>query len=175
MNQETLNTTTESDEMEIDLLEVFYYLEARAVWLILAFVVGAVIAGFCTMAFITPKYQATSKVYMVSSTSGSVVDLTDLNIGTSLSQDYVELMKIRPVFEDVIEDLDLEYDYDELLGMTEIGTVGDTRLMKITVTSIDPVEARDVANALAKHMKQLPYSIKVEHRDIDKDAVTKGE
>lgn len=32
-----------------------------------------------------------------------------------------------------------------------------------------------IANALAKHMKQLPYSIKVEHRDIDKDAVTKGE
>ena len=32
-----------------------------------------------------------------------------------------------------------------------------------------------IANALAKHMKQLSYSIKVEHRDIDKDAVTKGE
>ena len=32
-----------------------------------------------------------------------------------------------------------------------------------------------IANALAKHMKQLAYSIKVEHRDIDKDAVTKGE
>ena len=31
-----------------------------------------------------------------------------------------------------------------------------------------------IANALAKHMKQLPYSIKVEHRDISKDAVTKG-
>lgn len=32
-----------------------------------------------------------------------------------------------------------------------------------------------IANALAKHMKQLPYSIKVEHRDITKDAITKGE
>ncbi len=173
MNQETLNTTTESDEMEIDLLEVFYYLKARAVWLILAFVVGAVIAGFCTMAFITPKYQATSKVYMVSSTSGSVVDLTDLNIGTSLSQDYVELMKIRPVFEDVIEDLDLEYDYDELLGMTEIGTVGDTRLMKITVTSIDPVEARDVANALAKQaVTYVPKVMAVTKPRIAEKAIT---
>ena len=26
-----------------------------------------------------------------------------------------------------------------------------------------------LVNALAKHMKQLPYSIKVEHRDIEKD------
>ena len=32
-----------------------------------------------------------------------------------------------------------------------------------------------IANALAKRMNQLPYSIKVEHRDIEKDAVTKGE
>ena len=32
-----------------------------------------------------------------------------------------------------------------------------------------------IANALAKHMKQLPYSIKVEHRDITKDVITKGE
>jgi UPF0042 nucleotide-binding protein len=26
-----------------------------------------------------------------------------------------------------------------------------------------------IANALAKHMKQLPYSLKVEHRDLEKD------
>ena len=32
-----------------------------------------------------------------------------------------------------------------------------------------------IANALAKRMNQLPYSKKVEHRDIEKDAVTKGE
>ena len=32
-----------------------------------------------------------------------------------------------------------------------------------------------MANALAKHMKQLPYGVKVEHRDIGKDAVRKGE
>ena len=31
-----------------------------------------------------------------------------------------------------------------------------------------------LVNALAKHMKQLAYSIKVEHRDIEKDARTKG-
>ncbi len=32
-----------------------------------------------------------------------------------------------------------------------------------------------IANAIAKHMKQLPYSVKVEHRDIQKDAIRKGE
>ena len=173
MNQETLTQQTENDEMEIDLLEVFYYLKARALWLILAFVIGAVAAGFITLAFITPKYEATSKVYMVSSSSESMVDLTDLNIGTSLSQDYVELMKIRPVFEDVIEDLDLDYDYDTLLGMTVIGTVGDTRLMSITVTDTDPKEARDIANALAKQaVTYVPKVMAVQKPRIAEKAIT---
>lgn len=32
-----------------------------------------------------------------------------------------------------------------------------------------------IANALAREMKKLPYGVKVEHRDIEKDAVVKGE
>lgn len=32
-----------------------------------------------------------------------------------------------------------------------------------------------IANALSKKMQELPYSLKVEHRDITKDAVRKGE
>jgi capsular polysaccharide biosynthesis protein len=149
MNQLTENRRGENEEMEIDLLEVFYYLKARIVWLALAFVIGAVLFGSVTMLFITPKYQATSKVYMVSASSDSIVDLTDLNIGTSLSTDYVELLKLRPVLEDVIEQLDLEYTYDELLGMISIGTVGDSRLMAITVTSTKPKEAKEIANKVA--------------------------
>lgn len=31
-----------------------------------------------------------------------------------------------------------------------------------------------IANALGRHMSQLPYSLKVEHRDIEKDAVRKA-
>lgn len=143
------NKVIEKEEMEIDLLELFFYLRARILWLILAFVIGAVIAGCYTKFMITPKYQATSKVYMVSSSSDSIVDLTDINIGTSLSADYVELLKLRPIFEDVIDRLDLDYEYEQLLGMTNIGTINNTRLMGITVTSTDPVEARDIANALA--------------------------
>lgn len=150
MSQQTDNIQVrQDDEMEIDLLELFYYLKAKLIWLIIAFVVGAVAAGSITYFFITPKYRATSKVYMVSASSDSIVDLTDLNLGTSLSTDYEELLKIRPIFEEIIEEQELDYTYEELLGMTTIGAINKTRLLGITVESTDPVEARDVANALA--------------------------
>ena len=36
---------------------------------------------------------------MVSASKNSVVDLADLSIGTSLSEDYAELLHVRPIIE----------------------------------------------------------------------------
>ncbi|MBE6046562.1 MAG: capsular polysaccharide biosynthesis protein, partial [Clostridiales bacterium] len=76
---------TENQEIEIDLLDLFAFYRSRIVWIIAAFLIGALLAGLTTQFVMTPKYTATSTMYMVSSSSGSVVDLTDLNIGESLS------------------------------------------------------------------------------------------
>ena len=51
----TLSNANE-EETEIDLLELFYYLKAKLVWLISFFVIGAVIAGLITYFLLTPKY-----------------------------------------------------------------------------------------------------------------------
>ena len=97
----------------------FYLLRAKLVWLILAFVIGGVIAGSITHFLITPKYTATAKMYMISASSGSVLDLSDFNIGTSLSQDYTELIKIRPVFNEVIDNLNLDIPAYPLTGQLD--------------------------------------------------------
>ena len=159
MNQELeFNSMNQEDrEVEIDLLDLFYYYRSKIILIIAAFVVGAVIAGCVTHFLIVPKYTATSTMYMVSSSSGSVVDLSDLNIGESLSQDYVELIKTRPILEETIDDLNLDYDYEELLGMLDLSVVANTRIIKIGVTSEDPVEAKNIANDIAnKAEKHLP-------------------
>ena len=81
------------DEIEIDLMGLLYYYKSKLIIIILVFLIGSVAAGFGTYYFITPKYTATSKLYMVSASNDSIVDLTDLNLGTSLSSDYEELKK----------------------------------------------------------------------------------
>ena len=118
-------------EMEIDLLELLAYYRGRLIWIVLGFLAGALAAGLITFYLITPQYTATSKMYMVSSSSQSVVDLTDLNIGQSLSKDYVELLKTRPIIESVIEEQGLDYNYSELLSMLSMSTVSDTRIIAI--------------------------------------------
>ena len=138
-----------TDEMEIDLVELLYFFRSRLIVIIIGFVVGALVAGSITQFFITPKFTGVSKVYMVSSSSDSVVDLTDLNIGTSLSSDYEELLKTRPIIEGVIEELDLDHTYEELLDMITIATINDTRILTITAESTIPEEAQAIANTLA--------------------------
>ena len=139
----------QEDEMEIDLLEIFYLLKSKLAWLILSFILGGVIMAAVTIFLITPKYTATAKIYMVSASSESVLNLSDLNLGTSLSQDYSELIKIRPVFNEVIENLGLDMEYEELLEKVTINTIGDTRLLSVSVEDEDPKEAQRIVNELA--------------------------
>jgi len=147
----------QEEEMEIDLVELLYYFRSKLVWIVSAFIIGAVAMGLITYICITPKYKAWSKIYMVSASSDSIVNLTDLNIGDSLSSDYAELLRTRPVFEEAIENLKLDYDYDQLLNMVEISTVNDTRILQVTVESPDPEEAKNIANELAdQSVSKLP-------------------
>ena len=150
MKQETeLIQQQQEDEAEIDLLEIFYLLKAKLFWLIFAFLIGGVLAAAITLFCITPKYTATAKIYMVSASSESVLNLSDLNLGTSLSQDYEELIKIRPVFNEVIGILGLNMEYEELLEKVSINTIGDTRLLAVSVEDEDPREAQRIVNELA--------------------------
>ena len=78
--------------MEIDLLDLLAYYMSKLPWLIGALIVGALVAGLYTHFMIPDRFTATSRMYMVSASSDSVLNLSDLNLGTSISNDYVELM-----------------------------------------------------------------------------------
>ncbi len=146
-----------SRRAEIDLMDLFGFFMSRMPLLIAALVIGALGAGLITQFFIRDKYTATSRMYMVSASSDSVVNLADLNIGTSLSSDYVELMQTRPIVEGVIEALGLDYSYETLVGMLDLSVVTNTRIVKISVTSTNPREAMAIANQMARTAQvQLP-------------------
>ncbi len=162
----------DNQEIEIDLIDLMYYFRSKLVYIILMFLIGAVAAGTITRFAITPKYTATSVMYMVSSSSGSVVDLTDINIGTSISADYIELMKTRPIIEGVISDLSLDKTYEEVLEMVDLSVKPNTRIIMIAVTSHYPEEAMNIANAIAKRTEvQLPKTMDSPKPNIAEDAI----
>ena len=169
---QTNPATVEEQEIEIDLLDLFSFYLSKLPFLILALAVGVAIAVLFTKAVLPVKYTATSKMYMVSASSDSVVNLSDLNLGTSISQDYVVLMKSRPVIEDVIKKLELPYTYETLCKMINLSVINNTRIVTIAVTGRDPQEAMEIANQMARTSKlQLPKVMEAPTPSIAENAV----
>ena len=135
-------------ENEIDLLELGYVLLDKIHFILLWFLIGAILLNAYAFFCIRPTYQSTAKMYVVSASNDSVVDLTDLNIGTSLTADYEQLMLSYPVLDQVIEELNLDMETEDLAEMVTLENPADTRILNVTVTSTDPVEAKDIANKI---------------------------
>lgn len=171
------------DKNEIDLVELFYVLWGHIWHILICLVLGALIALGITKFLITPMYEATSSIYIVSASNNSVVDLTDLQIGAQLTADYQELMLSRPLLEDVIENLDLK-DADgekamtvkELRDMIEVTNASDTRILKLTVTSPNPQESADIANELVNQACiYLPQIMETDEPNLVEEAIAPTE
>ncbi len=157
----------QKEEVEVDLVELFFVLLGKLHYIVVCALAGALIFNLYSFLFIHPTYQSTSSIYIVSASSGTVVDLTDLNIGNSLKNDYQELILSYPVLDRVSEELDLGYDTKKMRSMITITNPTDTRLLKLTVTAETPEEAMEIANALAEvSVEYLPATMNTDAPNI---------
>ena len=137
----------------IDLMELFYRLLARWKLILILAVALALAAGVYTMEFVTPMYQATSTIYVLSRTD-SAINMSDLQIGSALTSDYIKVFKMWEVHEEVISNLNLPYSYSQMRGNLSVVNESDTRMLDITFTSPYAEEAAAVANEYAKVASQ---------------------
>ena len=144
----------EDGEDEIDLVELMYRLLEKWKIIVLACILGALIAGAYTIFFVTPMYTATSKLYVVNA-KDSAINLSDLQIGNYLASDYTEVFSNWHVHEMVLQRLGLDYTYTELSSMVSVSNPKDTRILYITVTSTDPQEAKDMADTYAQVAREF--------------------
>lgn len=140
----------QKEDAEIDLIELGYALLDKIHYIILCLLVGGILFNAYAFFMIEPTYQSNAKLYVVSASNDSVVDLTDLNIGTSLTSDYEQLILSDPVLEQVIDELNLDMKPAALAGMIALENPADTRILNIKVTSTDPEQAKDIANKVAE-------------------------
>lgn len=150
----------------IDLVEVFYTLLGKWQWIVASTLICAIISGVITVFFITPKYQASSTIYVLNR-KDSAINMSDLQIGTALTSDYIEVFKMWEVHEKVISNLDLPYTYNQMNSMLSVTNTTDTRMLKISFTSTSAQEAADVANEYAKVVREYI----AEKMDTDKPSI----
>ena len=138
----------EQEEDTIDLLELFMGLLAHWKLIAATAVVGTVLTALCTFFLITPMYKATATIYVVSR-NDSVLNFSDLQVGSELTSDYIKVFEMWEVHEQVISNLDLNYTYTNMASMLSVTNTSDTRMLDITVTNPDPEEAAAIANEYA--------------------------
>ena len=125
--------TSERDEVEIDLRELFGVLKSKLWIILLITILAAGIAGFASDRMLTPIYESTTKLYVVNkSQSISSLSLSDLQLGSQLTKDYMVLVKSRPVTEQVISNLGLTMTHEELVNILTISNPTDTRILEIS-------------------------------------------
>lgn len=140
-------------ETTINLVELFYFVLSKLHYVLLGALVGALLLGFYAAGRVVPIYAATSKLYIVGQTGGSI--FADLQIGTVLTMDYQEVFRTWELHEMVNEQLGLDYSYSQLQSMLTVENPEDTRILCITVRNADPQLAADIANAYANAAKRF--------------------
>ena len=171
MSENQVIVNQNDDEVEIDLVEIFYLLWNHFLKILLCLCAGAVLAFAYSYFLITPLYKATAKMY-INSSSNSVVNVADLQISNQLRGDYKELLTSRELLQSVINKLELEYTPKQLNDMLTIDNPTDTRIITATVTSPIPQQAADIANELVNQSKNfLPDIMKSEEPSIYESAI----
>ena len=128
----------EENEMEIDLVSLFFYLLDKWKLLFLGAVVGVVLAGALVF-FQTPMYESNSTLYVLSKTT-SITSITDLQAGTELTSDFSVIATSKPVIDSAIKTLkkdNIKLTRKEIKKMLTVANKTDTRMLSITVTSAD--------------------------------------
>lgn len=148
VDQRVEGNVENSAEIEIDLMELFFRLIENARKIIAGALVGMFVFAAYSFLLATPMYEATCKIYVLSA-SDSAINLSDLQIGATLTADYQEVFTTWEVHEQVLQNLGLDYTYEELEDMLQVTNPSDTRILEITITSDDPVEAAAMANEYA--------------------------
>ena len=140
---------TNNEEIEIDLRELFFVLLEHIRMIIASTILVALIALAYSKLLVTPMYASTAELYVLSK-STSITSITDLQVGTNLTSDYMEVISGRPVLDQVIENLGLDMEYDDLYKQVSLNNPADSRIMKITVTDSDPENAKVIADEIAE-------------------------
>ena len=138
----------DGDVIEIDILELLGVVLSK-IWIVIVSAVVLAAATYLVCIFlVTPKYESTTKIYVINRQNSESLTYSDLQSGTQLTKDYQELVTSRPVLEEVKAELGLDIDNDRFKKSITVSVPTDTRIVSITAEDTDPYMARAIADSV---------------------------
>ncbi len=135
-------------------LDQLFKLFLRNIWII---ILCTVLAGGAAFAYsdycITPLYQSSIKMYVnntINSSDSTSITSSDITASQNLVDTYAVVLTSYPTLSEVIEQTGVNYTYEQLSAMIATAAIDETEVFRVTVTSSDPTEAAELANAIAE-------------------------
>lgn len=146
----------------IELKEIFFIIKKRLLLIAAITLFAALTSAIVSYFIIKPVYKTNISVLIgkQDNSSASASQLSDLTLYQKSVKTYTVLATSRTVAEDIIKKLNLNISTGSLISMISASSNADTEFITLTVTSKDPKLAVDVANQLAKSLKDVSKTIK---------------
>lgn len=136
------------NEVEIDLIELFYYLKKKLAIIVIATVLGALAGFFVSQFILSPEYTASTRIYVLNRSNETTVVYSDFQISTQMLNDYEVLITGQNVTKEVIKRLDLDMKPNTLASKISVTAPDNTRVLQISVKDGDPKRAAQIANCV---------------------------
>ncbi len=143
-----------SQEMEIDLIKLDFRiflitLQRRIIYIIIAAVIGFIIAAIAAKTLIKNKWYAQCILFRHNEQAFSQKDLPQVNKPLDINT-VIETIRTRRNIEQVIKKLKLKISAPDLFSKTEVIKHKNNNIIKITAIDNDRKTAADIANTLAQ-------------------------
>ncbi|HFI2446403.1 TPA: YveK family protein [Streptococcus suis] len=140
------------NNQEVNAIEIDVLFLLRTIWrkkflIVLTAFLGALVAFAYSSFLVTPQYDSTTRIYVVSQNVEAGAGLTnqELQAGSYLVKDYKEIILSQDVLTKVQTELGLTESIKEKIA---VSIPVDTRIVSISVRDADPNEAARIANGL---------------------------
>lgn len=148
----------------MDLKEYISILKKRWALLVIVTLITTLASGIVSYFLIKPTYKSDISVIIgkMDAADSKTPSMTynDVMMYQKLVKTYSELAKSRTVAENAIAALGVDMKPDELRSMISVAPKGDTEFLTITVKSKDAAQAMNIANQLARSLKEVSTVIK---------------
>lgn len=103
------------DSYQIDLVDIGRMLWRNWLKIVIAGLIGAIVAAIVTVAAITPMYQSTAKMVILNKQQINIT-YSDIQTSTQLTNDCVQVLKSADLMDKVIDALNLDMTAGQLLS-----------------------------------------------------------
>jgi non-specific protein-tyrosine kinase len=139
-------------------------------WLLVVLTALGGLVGYLTSSRQTPQYRASATIWI--SESRTLNEYANILASERLAQTYAQLMTQKPIFEGVIEALDLEMSAATLKNRVSVSAVEETQLLTIVVEDTDPTRAARIANTIGQVFAQINQEFQTSRYSESKTTLT---